>query len=33
VVGSGSHEELLRDCDLYRDLYQKQFGAREALAV
>lgn len=30
IVGSGSHEELLKKCDIYRDIVRSQFG-REVL--
>lgn len=30
VVGVGSHEELLRDCDTYRDIYESQTRGGEA---
>ena len=26
VVGQGTHEELLRSCDVYREIYQSQFS-------
>ncbi|MBR1471989.1 MAG: ABC transporter ATP-binding protein [Lachnospiraceae bacterium] len=29
VVGLGTHENLMRDCDVYREIYRSQFG-REA---
>ena len=27
IIADGSHEELHRECDLYRNLYDSQFGA------
>lgn len=29
-VGSGSHAELLQSCDVYREIYESQFGKEEA---
>ena len=26
AVGMGTHEELLRTCEVYRDIYESQFG-------
>ncbi|MBR2672682.1 MAG: ABC transporter ATP-binding protein [Oscillospiraceae bacterium] len=30
LVGSGTHAELLKDCEVYRDIYGTQFGGEEA---
>jgi len=26
VVGKGTHSELMKDCPVYREIYQSQFG-------
>ena len=31
LVGKGTHTELLAGCDIYREIYDSQFGGREAL--
>lgn len=30
AVGMGTHEELLRDCEVYREIYESQFRKEEA---
>lgn len=30
MVGSGTHEELLGNCDVYREIYESQFGKGDA---
>ena len=33
VAGMGTHKELLRSCDVYREIYDSQFkGAQEVAA-
>ena len=29
VAGTGTHEELLADCEVYREIYESQFGKGE----
>ena len=26
MVGKGTHEELLKSCEVYREIYESQFG-------
>ncbi|MCL2508696.1 MAG: ABC transporter ATP-binding protein/permease [Oscillospiraceae bacterium] len=33
VAGYGSHDELMRDCELYRDIYRSQIGIYEGQVV
>ena len=30
LVGCGSHDELLENCDVYREIYDSQFGGKES---
>ena len=32
VAGKGTHQELLADCQIYREIYQSQFGSGEVTA-
>ena len=27
LVGCGKHDELLQDCEIYKEIYESQFGA------
>ena len=29
VVGNGTHESLLKSCDVYQEIYESQFGKEE----
>jgi ATP-binding cassette subfamily B protein len=31
IVGIGKHEELVRDCKVYQEIYQSQVGKEVAL--
>ena len=33
LAGKGTHESLLRECPIYREIYESQFGGEEARAV
>ncbi|MBP5158863.1 MAG: ABC transporter ATP-binding protein, partial [Lachnospiraceae bacterium] len=32
IVGSGTHEELLRDCPIYKEIYDSQLGGDARLS-
>ena len=32
VAGKGTHEELLRSCEIYREIYESQYGEEAAQA-
>ncbi|MNR42082.1 putative multidrug resistance ABC transporter ATP-binding/permease protein YheH [compost metagenome] len=29
IVGSGTHEELMKSCKVYQEIYRSQFGVEE----
>ena len=30
AVGIGSHAELMKDCEVYKEIYRSQFGEEDA---
>ena len=31
MVGCGTHVDLMKNCDVYREIYESQFGKEETL--